>query len=192
MGIKKTIGKLGLKLGGWTPVNELPADLGNAVCIMAPHTAIEDFFVGLSYYWYYGIKFKMMIKQEFFKPGIGWLLKKVGGVPVNRGHKNHLVEQMVEMFSQNTDTHLVICPEATRKKTDHWKKGFYLIAEGAKVPIVLGFIDYKKKNCGVGKVMTPSGDYDKDLAEIWDFYKDIKAKHPERFNLDEQYRTQEH
>ena len=78
MGIKKSIGKLGLKLGGWKTVNEAPKDLGNAVCIMAPHTAIEDFFVGLAYYWYYGIKFKVMIKQEFFKPGISWLLKKVG------------------------------------------------------------------------------------------------------------------
>ena len=189
MGLKKQIGKLGLRLGGWTTVNEAPSDLGNAVCIVAPHTAIEDFFVGLGFYWSYGIKFKVMMKQEFFKPVLGWILKKMGGVPVNRGHQNHLVEQMIEMFSQNEDTHLVICPEGTRKAVKHWKKGFYVIAEGAKVPIVLGFIDYKKKRCGIEKYFYPTGDYEKDLAMIWDYYKDIKAKHPEGFNLDEQYRN---
>ena len=191
MGLKKQIGKLGLRLGGWTTVNEAPSDLGNAVCIVAPHTAIEDFFVGLGFYWSYGIKFKVMMKQEFFKPVLGWILKKMGGIPVNRGHQNHLVEQMIEMFSQNEDTHLVICPEGTRKAVKHWKKGFYVIAEGAKLPIVLGFIDYKKKRCGIEKYFYPTGDYDKDLAMIWDYYKDIKAKHPEGFNLDEQYRNSE-
>ena len=191
MGLKKQIGKLGLRLGGWTTVNEAPSDLGNAVCIVAPHTAIEDFFVGLGFYWSYGIKFKVMMKQEFFKPVLGWILKKMGGVPVNRGHQNHLVEQMIEMFSQNEDTHLVICPEGTRKAVKHWKKGFYVIAEGAKLPIILGFIDYKKKRCGIEKYFYPTGDYEKDLAMIWDYYKDIKAKHPEGFNLDEQYRNAE-
>ena len=189
MGFKKTIGKIGLKLGRWKVVNKAPSDLGNAVCIVAPHTAIEDFFVGLGFYWSYGIKFKVMMKKEFFKPVIGWILKKLGGIPVNRGHQNHLVEQMIDMFSKNEDTHLVICPEGTRKKVNHWKKGFYVIAEGAKVPIVLGFIDYKKRYCGIERIFYPTGDYEKDLAEIWDYYKDVKAKHPEGFNLDEQYRN---
>lgn len=191
MGIKKTIGKIGLKLGGWTAVNEAPADLGNAVCIMAPHTAIEDFFIGLAYYWYYEIKFKVMMKQEFFKPVIGWILKKMGGIPVNRGHQNHLVEQMVEMFSHSENTHLVICPEGTRKKVKHWKKGFYVIAEGAHLPIAVGYLDYKRKVCSLEKVIYPSGDYDKDLAEIWDYYRSCKVmgKHPELFNLYDDYKN---
>ena len=191
MSIKKTIGKLGLKLGGWSVVNEVPPDLGNAVCIVAPHTAVEDFFVGLAFYWYYGYKFKVMIKKEFFKPVIGGLLKKLGGIPVNRGHQNHLVEQMVEMFSQNENTHLIICPEGTRKKVKHWKRGFHVIADGAHVPILIGFIDYKKRHCGIERILYPSGDYDKDLAEIWDYYKSIKVmgKRPEQFNLYDEYRN---
>lgn len=185
MGLKKTIGKWGLRLGGWKTVNEAPADLGNAVCIVAPHTAIADFFVGLCYYWYYGMKFKVMIKKEFFKPVIGWILKKAGGIPVNRGKQNHLVEQMIDMFNKNQDTHLIICPEGTRKKTNHWKKGFYVIAQGAHIPIILGFIDYKKKYCGIEQIFHPTGDYEKDLAEIWDYYRSnkITGKHPEQFNL---------
>ena len=183
-----------VRLCGWKfhlPGRDTRPEIRRCVFVVAPHTAIEDFFVGLGFYWSYGIKFKVMMKQEFFKPVLGWILKKMGGVPVNRGHQNHLVEQMIEMFSQNEDTHLVICPEGTRKAVKHWKKGFYVIAEGAKLPIILGFIDYKKKRCGIEKYFYPTGDYEKDLAMIWDYYKDIKAKHPEGFNLDEQYRNAE-
>ena len=185
MGLMKHIGKWGLRLGGWTIVNEVPNDLGNNVTIVAPHTAIEDFFVGLAFFWYHGWKVKVMMKQEFFKPVVGWLLKKMGGIPVNRGHRNHLVDQMVTMFSESHDVHLVICPEGTRKRVEHWKKGFYVIAQGAQVPILVGFIDYGKRRCGIEKVLYPSGDYDKDLAEIWDYYRSIhvKGKYPEKFNL---------
>lgn len=190
---KKFLGKTCLKLGGWTPMGDIPADVQKCVVIEAPHTAIQDFFVGIAYFWYIERPVFIMMKAEFFKtPIMSFLLKKLGGIPVNRGHRNNMVDKMNQEFATRDKMNLVICPEATRKKTDRWKKGFYLIAEGAKVPIAIGFIDYKKKTCGVGGMMTPSGDYDKDLAEIWDFYKDIKAKHPERFNLDEQYRTQEH
>lgn len=191
MSLKKVIGKIGLKVGGWTTVHDVPADLGNAVCIVAPHTAVADFFVGMNYYWYYGTPFKFMIKAEFFKNRlIGWLLYKIGAVRVDRGKKNNLVEQMINMFQQNKDTHLIICPEGTRKKVNQWKRGFYLIAEGAKVPILLGFIDYQKKRCGIEKVFYPTGDYEKDLAEIWDYYRGIKVmgKHPEQFNLYDDYK----
>ena len=192
MGFKQFIGKTRLKLGGWKMVNDYP-DLGNAVCIVAPHTAIKDFFIGWAFYWAQGINFRIMMKIEFFQycGGIlSWPLKKLGTIPVNRGHQNHLVEQMVEMFSTCENTHLVICPEGTRKAVTHWKKGFYAIAQGANVPIILGFLDYKKRYCGIERIFYPTGDYEKDLAEIWDYYKDKKAKHPEGFNLDEQYRPQ--
>ncbi len=190
MGFKRLIGKIGLRLGGWTPVNEVPADLGNAVTLVAPHTAVADFFVGIGYYWYYGIPFKFMIKAEFFKNRfVGWLLNKMGAVRVDRGKQNHLVEQMIDMFSHNQDTQLLICPEGTRKKTSHWKRGFHLIARGANVPILLGFIDYEKRRCGVEKVFYPTDDYEKDLAEIWDYYTSMKVmgKHPEQFNLYDNY-----
>ena len=185
MGFKKTIGKARLKLGGWKMVNAYP-DLGNAVCIVAPHTAIKDFFIGLAYYWAQGINFRAMMKVEFFQYAGGIMsrpLKKLGAIPVNRGHQNHLVEQMTDMFQQNQNTHLIICPEGTRKKVQHWKKGFHLIAQGAHVPILLGYIDYHDRVCGVKRIFYPTGDYEKDLAEIWEEYRGVKGKYPELFNL---------
>lgn len=190
MGIKRAIGKIGLKVGGWNDVYDVPADLGNAVCIVAPHTAVADFFVGICYFWAHDFKYKVMMKQEFFKPVIGWILKKMGGIPVNRGHRNNLVEQMIDLFSQSQNIKLFICPEGTRKKVNHWKRGFHLIAQGAHVPIMIGFLDYEKKRCGVEKVLYPTDNYEKDLAEIWDYYRSIKVmgKHPEQFNLYDDYK----
>lgn len=190
MGIKRAIGKIGLKVGGWNDVYDVPADLGNAVCIVAPHTAVADFFVGICYFWAHDFKYKVMMKQEFFKPIIGWILKKMGGIPVNRGHRNNLVEQMIDLFSQSQNIKLFICPEGTRKKVNHWKRGFHLIAQGAHVPIMIGFLDYEKKRCGVEKVLYPTDNYEKDLAEIWDYYRSIKVmgKHPEQFNLYDDYK----
>lgn len=189
MSIKKAIGKTTLWLFRWKAVNTYP-DLGNAVVILAPHTAIMDFFIGLAYYWSAEINFKAMMKVEFFKnPFMRWSLNKLGAIPVNRGHQNHLVEQMVEMFEHNENTHLVICPEATRKKVNKWKKGFYVIAQGAHLPIGIGYLDYKKKRISLEKIIYPSGDYEKDLAEIYAYYIDRKVmgKHPEQFNLYDQY-----
>lgn len=190
MGIKRAIGKIGLKVGGWNDVYDVPADLGNAVCIVAPHTAVADFFVGICYFWAHDFKYKVMMKQEFFKPIIGWILKKMGGIPVNRGHRNNLVEQMIDLFSQSQNIKLFICPEGTRKKVNHWKRGFHLIAQGAHVPIMIGFLDYEKKRCGVEKVLYPTDNYEKDLAEIWDYYRSIKVmgKHPKQFILYDDYK----
>lgn len=189
MTIRKAIGKFGLWVGGWKAVNAIPHDIRKCVCAVAPHTSVEDFFVGWAYFWSQGLHFKVMVKKEYFdKPLFRWVLNKLGGIAVDRGHQNHLVEQMTEMFNHTDDVFLAICPEATRKKANKWKKGFYVIAEGAKVPIALGFIDFKKRTCGIDTMFYPTGDFEADMAAIYDYYKDIKAKFPEKFNLDEMYR----
>lgn len=187
MNLKKNIGNLFLKLHGWSQVMKLP-DIRKCVCAVAPHTSIADFFFGVAYFWANEIPFKVMIKAEFFRFPFRRLLLKMGGIPVDRGKHNNLVQQMVEMFDSTDEVYLIICPEGTRKMTPHWKKGFYYIAQGAQVPIILGYIDYSKKCCGIERTADISGDYEKDLAVMWDYYKDKKAKHPANFNLDEQYR----
>jgi 1-acyl-sn-glycerol-3-phosphate acyltransferase len=76
---------------------------------------------------------------------------------------------------------VVITPEGTRRLVKQWKKGFYLIALEAKVPIVLSFIDYREKTGGIGPVLYPSGDYNKDMELIYRFYGSKMARHPEKF-----------
>ena len=100
-----------------------------------------------------------------------------------RGKKNNLIDEVVRLFDEAESLVVVITPEGTRRLVRQWKKGFYLIAMAAKVPIALAYIDYANKKGGVGPILYPSGDYEKDMAFINEFYHDKTGKHPEKFNL---------
>lgn len=177
-----------MKLIGWKGVGSLPPEVKKCVIIAAPHTSIADFFIGRLFYWKIGVPVTFMMKIEFFKnPIMRRAVTRMGCIPVDRGKRNHMVEKMVDMFNNVDEMNLVICPEGTRKYVKHWKKGFYFISMQANVPIVLGFLDFKKKECGFGPVFYPTGEYKKDLKDIEDFYRDKTAYHPEKFNLDPMY-----
>jgi 1-acyl-sn-glycerol-3-phosphate acyltransferase len=135
-------------------------------------------------FWSSKLKIRVLIKKEVFVFPLGGVLRKLGGVPVARGKKNNLVEQVIELFQKNQTMVVVITPEGTRKRVRHWKKGFYYIAMEAKVPIALGFIDYGTRTGGIGPLLYPSGNYEKDLAIMMDFYRNKKGLHPEQFNSD--------
>jgi 1-acyl-sn-glycerol-3-phosphate acyltransferase len=172
-----------LKLSGWNTTGALPPGIKKAVIIVAPHTSYWDFVIGRLTFWSSRVKIRVLIKRESFAFPLGILLKGLGGIPVDRGKKNNMVEQVVEQFNNSESLVIVITPEGTRKVVRHWKRGFYLIAKEANVPIALGFIDYKKKTGGVGPLVYPSGDIDKDMALINEFYKDKTGKYPENFSL---------
>ena len=99
-------------------------------------------------------------------------------MPVDRSKSNSLVSQMVDAFRQREEMVLVVPPSGTRKKVLYWKTGFYHIANGAGVPIVLGYLDYRLKTGGIGPVVRPSGNIEKDMKTIRGFYKDISGKYP--------------
>jgi 1-acyl-sn-glycerol-3-phosphate acyltransferase len=179
----KTISKLIYKLAGWTAAGGVPEGLTKAVFVIAPHTSNLDFYIGRFYCWIKGIPINVVIKKEAFFWPFGALLKKVGGVPIDRKKSINRVDQVVELFKETDPMFFALTPEGTRKRTDKWKRGFYFIALKAKVPILLSYIDYEKKEAGVGPPFYPTGDYDKDIIEIENFYRGIKGKHPENFNL---------
>jgi 1-acyl-sn-glycerol-3-phosphate acyltransferase len=161
----------------------MPAGVTKAVIISAPHTSYLDFIVGWFTFHNADLNIRFLIKAEVFKGPLGWLLKKLGGIPVHRGKKNNMVDQLKELFNSSDSLYVVITPEGTRKKVEHWKKGFYMIALEAGVPIACSFIDYRNKTGGIGPIFTPEGDFEKDLEFIQNFYRGKKARHPERFNL---------
>ena len=51
-----------------------------------------------------------------------------------------------------------------------WKTGFYHIAKSAKVPIIMGFVDFKMKKL-ICPVFNISGDFEKDMSKINHFPK---------------------
>jgi 1-acyl-sn-glycerol-3-phosphate acyltransferase len=112
-----------------------------------------------------------MMKDTVFWWPLGSLWRWLGGIPVNRRASVNIIRQAVEYFDANPVLRLVITPEGTRKQVDHWKLGFYWMAVGAGVPILMGFVDYKNKITGVGPLLYPTGDLEADFAKLRAFYE---------------------
>jgi len=179
----RLLSKFILKITGWKTFGDIPPEVTKAVFIIAPHTSNLDFFIGRMYCFMRRIPIKVMIKKESFAGPLGGLLKKAGGVPIDRSKSTSLVDQIVQMFNENDPFFFAITPEGTRKKSEKWKSGFYHIAVKANVPILLSYIDYGKKVAGIGRVFYPTGDFKKDFKEIEDFYRGRQGRHSGKFNL---------
>ena len=108
------------------------------------------------------------------------LLKSLGAIPVNRGKNTKLTEEIVKTFRERKELVMLVTPEGTRKYNPDWKKGFYYIALNAKVPIVLGYVDYSTKTAGIGPHLYPSGNIEEDMKFILDFYRTVKGRFPEQ------------
>lgn len=169
-----------LKLFGWRAVGSL-ADQPKCVVIVAPHTSNWDFPVMLLLAFALRLKVTWMGKHTLFRPPFGGIMRRLGGLPINRGTRHNMVQQAVSSFLSHDQLALAILPEGTRQRTPYWRSGFYHIALGAQVPIALGFADYRRKVGGIGRVIVPSGDVDADMALIRDFYSGISGKRPEQF-----------
>ncbi|MEQ8908652.1 MAG: lysophospholipid acyltransferase family protein [Vicingaceae bacterium] len=166
---------------GWKIVGENPKALKKFVMIAAPHTSNWDLLYARAAYYLMSIRVKYTIKKELFFFPLGWFLKSLGGIPIDRNKKKgNMVQQMARNFKKWEELALLVTPEGTRSYAKEWKKGFYYIALEAKVPIVLGYLDYAKKIAGIGPVIHPSGDIEADLEKILTFYRGITPKYPEK------------
>ena len=169
-----------LKLFGWRAEGSL-AEWPKCVIVVAPHTSNWDFPVLMLIKVALGLKVRWMGKHTLFRPPFGWIMRWLGGLPIDRSVRHNMVEQAVESFRTHERLLLAIPPEGTRKRTPHWRSGFYHIALGAQAPIAFGFADYRRKVGGIGGMIMPSGDVDADMAIIRDFYSGIIGKRPDQF-----------
>lgn len=169
-----------LSLAGWTLVDQPPERPPKYVLIGAPHTSNWDFPLGMLGLIGLGITRNWVGKHTLFRPPIGWLMRALGGVPLDRTKRHNFVEQVVAAFDRSDEMVIALTPEGTRSYTPCWKTGFYYIALGAAVPIILGFIDYPRKRVGLGPVFRPSGNLDTDMERIRDFYADKTGRRPEK------------
>lgn len=174
-------------VSGWKIANPPPKELKKCVLLAAPHTSNFDFIYGRFGATILGMKTRFLIKKEAFKGPVGWLVKQAGGIPVDRKRNNKILEHMSDLFEKNESFYLMVTPEGTRKLVKKWRKGFYAIAMEANVPIGCVYLDYRKREVGLGLVIHPSGDFEKDLAKIQAFYRDKAARHPDRFNMSPMY-----
>jgi 1-acyl-sn-glycerol-3-phosphate acyltransferase len=122
-----------------------------------------------------------MGKHTLFREPLGSVMRAVGGIPVYRHRRDGLVAQMAQRFAESEDLVLTIPPEATRRRSDFWRSGFYQIALRARVPIVMGYLDYARKRGGFGPSWIPSGDARAEMDAVRRFYAGIRGRYPENF-----------
>lgn len=169
-----------LKISGWTVEGEAPA-VKKYVMIAAPHTSNWDLPIMLFAAFVLRVKLFWMGKNTIFRWPFGSFFKWLGGIPIDRSGSHDMVAQSIACFRSSDSLVLVVPPEGTRKKVRYWKTGFYYIAHGAGVPIVLGFLDYKRKAAGMGPLLHTTGDLEADMKQIRAFYDQITGKYPDQY-----------
>jgi len=174
----KRLSILGLKTFGWKLEGEIP-DIPKFV-VITNHSSNWDLLITVLGSLALSAKVSIMMKNSLFRGPFNPFLKWLGGIPVNRSASSNFVDQMVKTFEEKKKMILMLAPEGTREKVKRWKSGFYHIARGADVPIVLAFIDYVKKSTGVGPLVFPSGNFDADMAKIKAFYANITEKYSKK------------
>lgn len=172
-----------LKLFGWKIEGKFP-DVKKAIVLVAPHTSMYDFVLGRLFFNVMRIRVNFLIKKELFFFPLGYLLKSLGALPVQRGSvKSNMADIVTQKLLDSKSMYIVITPEGTRKKTANWKRGFYQIAQKSNVPLILGAIDYKKKLLIIGNQFHITGDYNDDIKKIKRYYVNITPRHPENFTV---------
>lgn len=166
-----------LKVIRWEKSGTLP-EIQKFVMIAAPHTSNWDMPLTLIIAFAFRLKIYWMGKKEIFRWPIGPVARWLGGIPINRSKNSNMVNQVIEVLKKSTELVVTIPPEGTRKQVRYWKTGFYYIAHGAGVPILLGFLDYKRKLGGVGPLFYPTGNIENDMNEITAFYETINGRYP--------------
>lgn len=167
------------RMRGWKAEGAPPADR-RCVILAAPHTSNWDFVNVLGLTNALGIKAHFMGKTSLFRWPMRRFMLDMGGVPIDRSASRNYVDAIVAEFAARKEFMLIIAAEGTRSAVTQWRTGFYHIAMGAGVPLVLGYVDYARKVGGLGPAIMPTGDYEADMRQIVDFYRDKVARHPER------------
>lgn len=178
--IKRTVGRAILRLSGWAFEGPVPT-APRYVLIAAPHTSNWDFVFMMAMAWSMNIPIRWMGKASLFVFPFGPVFRAMGGIPIRRDRPGNLVEQSAARFAQSKELILTVPAEGTRGKASTWRSGFYHIARIARVPIVLGYLDYRRKRGGLGPQVVPSANVRADMDQVRAFYADKTGCHPSRF-----------
>ena len=164
---------------GWRLVGDFPKYLKKYVVIAAPHTSWKDFPIAILARNSSGEKVNFIGKNSLFKGPFGFIFRSLGGTPVDRSKSSNMVDAIIKIFDNKEEFRLGISPEGTRKKVIKWKTGFYFIAKGAKVPIVMATLDFENKEIKFSEPYDITDDKEKDFKHFHNFFKGVKGKHSE-------------
>lgn len=165
---------------GWQVTGEFPFHVPKFIIAVAPHTSNWDFPLGIFTKTILKAPVKFAAKHTLFVWPFGYLFRFLGGIPVDRSKRSNFVDAVVHEFNTRDQLWLTIAPEGHRNRVEKFKTGFYYIAKGANVPIVLCKFDWATHEVFFEKnLFWPTDDAEKDLAFIWDYFRGVKGKRPE-------------
>ena len=167
---------------GWTKDITVAHPDKYIICL-APHTSNWDFILGQLYSCAEGLRINYLMKKEWFFWPLGPIFRKTGGIPVYRDKKTSMTDNLAETAKRSESFRLCITPEGTRSRNPDWRKGFYFIALKAGLPILLYGLDFDKKLIQCTKCIMPTGDVEKDMQEIKQYFANYKGRHPENFAI---------
>jgi 1-acyl-sn-glycerol-3-phosphate acyltransferase len=178
--VEKFLARWFLRITGWKAVGDKP-EAARFVLIAAPHTSNWDLAFLLAFAAVYDLRISWMGKDVLFRGPLGWLMRRTGGIPIVRHQRGDMVAQAARNFANAEKLALVVPAEGTRGHVAHWKSGFYHIARTAKVPIVLGYLDYSRRRGGFGPAIEATGNVSADMDKIRAFYADKVGRFPDQF-----------
>jgi 1-acyl-sn-glycerol-3-phosphate acyltransferase len=165
---------MGWKLRGQTP--QVPKML----IIAYPHTSNWDIMYYLLLVAAFGLKSSFMAKRSLFRPPFGFIIRALGGLSIDRSKDNNVVDATIRAFGENPQLVLGLLPEGTRSKKDHWRSGFYHIARGANISVVMIYMDFSKKEGGISEPFTLTGNVKTDMDHIRAFYAGKRGFDPSK------------
>ncbi len=169
------LGRALLRLGGWRISGEFP-DVARMVIVIAPHSSLWDGWWGIVGMLALGVRIEFMMKAELFKGPLGWFLRLIGGIPINRSRAHGVVDQAVARLQRLGSTWLLLAPEGTRRRVEHWKSGFRHIALAAQVPVFCAYFHYPERTIGLGELMHLTDDEAADMARLRQWYVPYMGK----------------
>lgn len=174
-GWARALGRALVACSSWRVVGEFPK-IAKLVAIAAPHSSNWDGIYGIAAAYAMGVRATWMGKNSLFRFGLRPLMRGLGGIETDRSNPRGAVGQMVELFRSSEQLWLFLAPEGTRKPVPKWRTGFWHIAHEAGVPILLVHVDFAQRCIAVGPLFHPTGDKERDLQSLYDYYRPFKGK----------------
>ena len=164
-----------MRRSGWRIAGEFP-NVARLVMIAAPHSSNWDAVWGILFKVALRLDMHFVGKREAFFWPLGGILRRVGGIPIDRHSAHDVVAQMRALFAANEHFWFGLAPEGTRKNVTKWKSGFWHIARAAQVPILPIYFHYPDKVIGLLPLFWPSDDPAADMAKVRALYAPYQGK----------------
>ena len=164
----------------WKTVGEAPPH-PRYVLLAAPHTSNWDFVFSRATFWKHKVPLHWVGKHTLFEGFFGPIFRAMGGIPIDRRARQNMVADLAARFQAEEKFVLAVSVEGTRKRCEYWRSGFYHIARAANVPVVLGALDFSKREATLGPAIFLTGDIKADMDRIRGFYADKVGRNPEWF-----------